>query len=187
MARYGVAPTKTNLLRLRTERSFVREGHQLLEQKKDILVTELLALMDRTRNAQEQMDNVLLAAFESLQKAIVRMGREKVAETALAVTLESRLDISTRRVMGVGVPAVNISMSEPFPSYSPAETTFWADEVTHRFRDVLKAPRIPCRDEGFLSPAGPRSQEDHSQGQCPGKNRYPRPGRESQVRFRRFR
>ncbi len=139
MARYGVAPTKTNLLRLKTEHSFVREGHQLLEQKKDILVTELLALMDRARNAQEQTDNVLLAAFESLQKAIVRMGREKVAETALGVTLQTRLDISTRRVMGVGLPTVNISISEPFPSYSPAETTFWADEVTHRFRDVFKA------------------------------------------------
>jgi len=34
MARYKVVPTKTNLLRLRRERSFAQEGYDLLEQKR---------------------------------------------------------------------------------------------------------------------------------------------------------
>lgn len=117
----------------------MREGHRLLEQKKDILTTELLALMDRVRSAQEEMDNVLRAAFGSLQKAIVRMGRELVAETSLGVDVESHLSVSTRRVMGVGLPSVSISVSEPSPSFSSGETSFRADEVMVRFREVLKA------------------------------------------------
>lgn len=139
MARYGVAPTKSNLLRLRRERSFAREGHQLLQQKKDILMAELLALVDRARTAQEQMDRLLRTAFSSLRNAIVRMGRNSVAQTAVAVSLSSRVSVSRRRVMGLSLPIVETSVGELCPSFRSAETSFWVDEATLRFTEVLKA------------------------------------------------
>ncbi len=138
MARYGVAPTKTNLLRLRTEHSFVREGHRLLEQKKDILMAELMALVDSARAAEEEMDAALRSAFESLRRASVRMGRTALVQTASAVNVSSEVSASTRRVMGVTLPVVRISVPSLSPSFSLGETSFWVDEVTVRFRDALK-------------------------------------------------
>jgi V/A-type H+-transporting ATPase subunit D len=139
MARYGVAPTKTNLLRLKTEHAFASEGHRLLEQKKDILTSELLALVDRARTAEEQMDKTLHTAFDSLQNAIVRMGRSGVAETAVAVKPKYDISVSRRRVMGVTLPAVSVSVAAASPSYSPGETSFWVDEARVRFREALES------------------------------------------------
>lgn len=139
MATYAIARTKTNLLRLRREDAFAREGHQLLEQKKDILTTELLALVDRARTAEEQMDAVLLRAFDSLRNAIIRMGRNKVAQTAVASFFKASVSVSSRRVMGVGLPIVRIDAGRVTPSFSPGETSFWVDEATVRFVEALKA------------------------------------------------
>ncbi len=139
MARYGIAPTKTNLLRLKVEHAFAREGHQLLEQKKDILSAELMGIMDRARSAEEHLDNMLRRAFESLREALVRMGRMKLSHTAAGVEVKSQVSVSTRRVMGVGLPVVQLSLGEPLPTYSPGDTTFWADETTARFREVLRS------------------------------------------------
>lgn len=138
MARYGVAPTKTNLLRLKREYSFACEGYDLLEQKRDILTTELLALVDRAGLAQEQMDNFLRGAFGTLHNALLRMGEKKVAETSLALNLQSSVSVSERRVMGVTLPQVEIRLSQKGLSHSPGETTFWADEAVEAFARALK-------------------------------------------------
>ena len=45
MAARSVAPTKTNLLALRQELRLARQGHELLDQKRNILVIELLKLV----------------------------------------------------------------------------------------------------------------------------------------------
>ena len=79
-----VAPTKTNLLRLRRDIAFASEGHELLSQKKDILTAELLALVDRARTVQQRMDDVLRSAFSSLRHSVVRLGRRAVQQTAAA-------------------------------------------------------------------------------------------------------
>lgn len=138
MARYATAPTKTNLLRLKAEDSFVREGHQLLEQKKDILTAELLALMDSARAAQEQVDDALGAAFQSLRRATVRMGREAVARTSHGAGAKTSVSVTTRRIMGVTLPRVDISVSDRSPAYGLAETSFWVDEVGATFREAAK-------------------------------------------------
>lgn len=46
MARMTTAPTKTNLMRLKDELNFAMLGYELLDQKRNILVVELLALVD---------------------------------------------------------------------------------------------------------------------------------------------
>lgn len=139
MARYGVAPTKTNLLRLKTELVFVDEGHELLEQKKDILTGELLALLDRARAAESESDRLLAAGYKSLQSAIIRMGRAAVTSVSHAMSRKAAVSVSTRRIMGVSLPRVEISVPAFSPTYSLGETSFWADEVAGRFRDAAQS------------------------------------------------
>jgi len=139
MARFSVAPTKSNLLRLKRESALTLEGHQLLDQKKDILTAELLALVDRARSAEEQMDKLMRAAFHFLESALLRMGKNSVAQTAAAVSTKSQVSVSRRRVMGVSLPLVEISVEEAPPSFSPGETSFWVAEVAKSFVEALKA------------------------------------------------
>jgi V/A-type H+-transporting ATPase subunit D len=134
-----IAPTKSNLLRLRREMAFARDGHGLLSQKKDILTVELLALVDSARAAEQKMQEVLAAAFDALRKAIVRMGRGAVSQTAPAVGAESRVSVSSRRVMGVTLPIVEIAVQKMTPTFSLGDSSVWVDETTLRFMEALKA------------------------------------------------
>ncbi|MCK5548090.1 MAG: V-type ATP synthase subunit D, partial [Thermoplasmata archaeon] len=73
-----MAPTKTNFLKLKRDLAFAREGHGLLEQKRDILVAELFGLSERAGRVQAEIDELLRKAFSSLEKAVAQMGRESV-------------------------------------------------------------------------------------------------------------
>ena len=48
MAQLNYAPTKSNLLRLRNDLKFAQQGYELLDQKRNILIIELLAHVDQT-------------------------------------------------------------------------------------------------------------------------------------------
>lgn len=138
MARYKVVPTKTNLMRLRRDLGFASEGHELLEQKRQILVVELMGLMDKTVDAQERMEQELAAAFDALQHSVLAMGRQGVADVAPAVNIRTDLTIQMRRVMGVNLPRVDVSLKNNAPYFSPGETSFWVDESIARFRGMLE-------------------------------------------------
>ena len=137
MARYKVVPTKTNLMKLRRDMSFTKEGYDLLEQKRQILVVELMGLVDQTSDAQENVEKALAEAFEALQNAILAMGRRAVSVVAPAVNVESDITIHMRRLMGVNIPQVDIQIKDNAPYYSPGETSVWVDEAIARFKGIL--------------------------------------------------
>ena len=138
MARYKVIPTKTNLMRLRRDLSFAQEGYDLLEQKRQILVVELMGLMDKTADAQENVEKVLAEAFQSLQSAVLSMGRHALTDIAPAVNIDSNITIDMRRVMGVNLPRVNVEIKDVTPYFSLGETSFWVDETITRFKSILQ-------------------------------------------------
>ena len=60
MAKQNVAPTKTNLMKLRNELKFAELGYNLLDQKRNILIIELLNLVDQTVDFQNRVEESLL-------------------------------------------------------------------------------------------------------------------------------
>ena len=138
MARYEVAPTKSNMLRLKRDYEFAREGHELLEQKREILIAELFALIDRSSRAQEQVNERLKEAFAALENAVMRMGRHRVARLAGAANIRADLSIRTRRIMGVEMPIISTEFIDKQPYFSPGETSFWADESVRQFKETVK-------------------------------------------------
>jgi V/A-type H+-transporting ATPase subunit D len=138
MARYEVAPTKTNLMRIKRDLGFAREGFDLLDQKRKILVVELMGLIDRAVEAQEQVEEKLAEAFEALDQAILRMGRREVNQIALAMNIESDISFSEKRVMGVSLPRVKVRFDDRSPYFAAAESSIWIDEAIKKFREVLR-------------------------------------------------
>lgn len=138
MARYKIAPTKTNLFKIKRDLEFAQEGYQLLEQKREILVAELMSLVDRTKDAQRNVEEGLKQAFYALEQAITRMGAHAVSQAALAVNIRSTISLSRRGIMGVEVPIVEAAYKDAPPYYSLSGTSFWLDESIEKFKGVLK-------------------------------------------------
>jgi V/A-type H+-transporting ATPase subunit D len=134
----SIAPTKTNLLKLRQELAFARLGHELLDQKRNILVLDLLALVDQTVDFQEKVVRALAEAYRTLQEAVMGMGKLKVATLARAVHISAEITLKQRRVMGVRLPVVETSFVEHPPYYSPMGTSFWIDGSIKEFKEALQ-------------------------------------------------
>ncbi len=134
----SIAPTKTNLLKLRQELSFARLGYDLLDQKRNILVLELLALVDQTADFNERVVRALAEAYRTLQEAVMHMGKLKVATLASAVNIAAEITLKQRRVMGVRLPVVETSFVEHPPYYSPMGTSFWIDGSINEFKEALQ-------------------------------------------------
>jgi len=138
MAQLNYAPTKTNLLRLRNDLSFAQQGYELLDQKRNILIIELLGLVDQTADFQTRVENALAKAFKALEETVFDMGKLKVQYLTGAVNITTDITIRAKRVMGVSLPVIETEFTEHPPYYSPMGTSFWVDSALYYFKEVLK-------------------------------------------------
>ena len=134
----GIAPTRSNLMRLKDELGFSRLGYELLDQKRSILVSELLTLVDQAVDYQNRVEKNLKDAESTLQDAIMHMGRLRVANLAGAVNIQSSISLSERRVMGVSLPKVDTSFTGDGPYFSPEGTSMLSELAINHYRKALE-------------------------------------------------
>ncbi len=138
MTQLNFAPTKTNLLKLRSDLQFAQQGYELLDQKRNILIIELLALVDQAVDFQSRVDNALAKAYKALEETVFDMGKLKVQYLTGAVNITTDITVRSRRVMGVVLPVIETEFKERSPHYSPMGTSFWIDSSLQFFKEVLK-------------------------------------------------
>jgi len=129
-----VFPTKGNLINTKKTLNLARVGFDLLDRKRNILVREMMTLIDSAKTIQEQIDDCYSQAYLALQRANVAHG--VVEDIAASVPVEDGLTLSSRSVMGVELPIVNL---EPRPlelSYGFVFTSALVDEAYLKFNRV---------------------------------------------------
>jgi V/A-type H+/Na+-transporting ATPase subunit D len=138
MSQLNYAPTKTNLLKLKNDLVFAQQGYELLDQKRNILIIELLSLVDQTADCQSRVEKALAKAYEALEEAVFDMGKLKVHYLTGAVNIQTDITVSARRVMGVSLPVIDTTFKEQAPYFSPMGTSFWIDSSLNFFKEALK-------------------------------------------------
>lgn len=131
-----VAPTQGNLLELRERLERIREGHDLLERKREALVRELQKALQEAEALDERAASRLQAAHEALEEARMELGTEGVRWIALAPTARFEVRVEPRTVMGVRVPAVRTDLRRLDPPYGPGATGPALDEARERWLEV---------------------------------------------------
>ena len=137
--RLKIVPTKSNLLKTKRDLVFAQEGYDLLEQKRQVLVANLIPLVNETITAHDRMDAALREAYNALQNAIISSGKNTVKSMARAVRIESDIQIHALRVMGVVIPKIEVKVHDDAPYYSAGNSSFWLDESILRFKQILEA------------------------------------------------
>lgn len=138
MAKFEIAPTKTNYIKLKQELEFSKEGYELLDQKRNILIVELMGLIDTLKSVQKDVDEYLKNAFYSLSQSIQNMGRKDIQFLAKTVNINTDIIISQRKVMGIALPVIKVNYTENAPFFSLIDNNFWIDDTIKNFKDVLK-------------------------------------------------
>jgi V/A-type H+-transporting ATPase subunit D len=149
MARLRVAPTRSNLLRLRQTLKFAREGYEVLDRKREVLITELLRVAHDAAILQEKVWAELADAYHALEVARLSMGREHLEWAALSVKETISIEIRLHSVMGVALPIVEAHGAPPETPYGLGDTTVSLDEAAARFRRVLS--EVPTLTETMTS------------------------------------
>jgi len=145
----NIAPTRSNLLRMRQQLALARSGYEILDRKREVLATELMRLAHDADRLQRQVWDMLAAAYSALEKARLTMGQERVEWAALAVSETLEVEIRSRGVMGVPIPSIVARGQPPAMPYSLGDTPATLDEASIAFRQVLA--EIPELSEAMTS------------------------------------
>lgn len=141
MARINIPPTRSNLIRIKQELKFIREGYEILDRKREVLASELIRVAHDAEVLQKQVWDMLPPAYRAIEQAQLIMGRERVEWAALAVNKTVDVRLRFRSIMGVPIPEIETTGEPPDMSYSPDDTNASLDEASQAFRAVLE--RIP--------------------------------------------
>ncbi|MFW9852347.1 MAG: V-type ATP synthase subunit D [Candidatus Thorarchaeota archaeon] len=105
-----ISATRMELLNTRARIRLAQKGHDLLKEKMDALVIELYAIKDEVRQARKQVEEELLIAYQSLAKAEMIIGPDKIRD--LAQYAPSVLEIKTQTVSIMGVKSARFIVDE---------------------------------------------------------------------------
>jgi V/A-type H+-transporting ATPase subunit D len=137
MGRFQKAPTRSNLMRARETRALAREGHDILDKKREVLTTELMHVAHAAAQKQKEVWAQLEIAYRALAAARLSMGRELLEWTALSVGQSMAVEITPHSIMGVVVPRIEAHGEPNKMPYGLGDTTVELDEAVAQFHLVL--------------------------------------------------
>jgi len=137
MGKLNIAPTKSNLLILKRQLAFAEEGYDLLEQKRQILIFELMSRLNRARDVEQGAAEALRHAFAALREAQLEVGSEAIDRAVLAVKMDHQVDVSNQHLMGMEIPHVTVRTEPVSGQFGIGGTSANTDVAMSRFIEVL--------------------------------------------------
>lgn len=134
------SPTRTELLAKKAQIELAEQGRDLLKEKRDALIVEFMAVMDRVVRSSQKLGRVSSEAHYSLTIAKAVDGAVAVKSASFATGGEVRVDVKGSYVMGVPVPEMtkkSVKRSLLTRGYSPTGMSSRIDEAAERFEEEL--------------------------------------------------
>lgn len=138
MAREQIAPTKSNLLRAKERLTTAREGYELLDQKREILVMELMRSIERVKLLEMQIDDRVASAYPALKKMLINLGRVKARDISRSVHYDYDLREKRETVAGMHLPSLEVRLPKLELKYSPSKSFAECDETVIEFFALLQ-------------------------------------------------
>ena len=130
-------PTKGNLILAKNSLALSKQGYELMDKKRNILIREMMELIDQAKDIQTQIDETFRTAYAALQKANMEIGIAFVDQISHTVPVENSIRIKTRSVMGTEIPLVEYEEQlTNTPTYAYYSTKASLDEAKAAFEKV---------------------------------------------------
>lgn len=137
MARLNIAPTKSNLLNVKEQLQISTEGYDLLEQKREILVMELMRLVEKVKLLEKKMDKCIANAYPSLKNMLMAVGTDRTERIAHSVDYKFSLTEKPVMVSGMQFSTLDVTLPKPELFYSFRDTFPDSDKVQSDFFELL--------------------------------------------------
>jgi V/A-type H+/Na+-transporting ATPase subunit D len=130
------ALTQSNLLKLKRRMKIAEEGYALLDEKREVMIMELMRNIRGFKEMEEEVTLKLMDAYGSLEKAFVAKGERKIRNCCKDGKKPS-IDIRMRSVMGIPIPELIVDVPENKVQVSLDSTNEYFDEALVKFRDLI--------------------------------------------------
>ena len=133
----SILPTKTNLIKLKKTIALSKQGQELLEKKKYILLKEKEKYDSEKKKIEQEYKLQKDEAFKLLQNANVDLGINNVSIIAYNIEIDNEIDIKYKTVMGVEIPEIAYNYdSKPNINFGLLDTTISVDEAIIAFKKL---------------------------------------------------
>ncbi|MBQ2601215.1 MAG: V-type ATP synthase subunit D [Treponema sp.] len=133
----NIAPTKSNLLAIKEQLAVSTEGYDLLEQKREILVMELMRLVEKVKLLELDIDRCLDRAYPALKRMLMTVGGDRVERIAHAVNYKFELEEKPAVIGGMSFDTVEVKLPKHELFSSFLGTSPDNDEVMKDFFELL--------------------------------------------------
>ena len=137
MPRLNLAPTKSHLLDLKRQLAFAREGYELLEQKRQILIFELMHRIHRASEIEANMRETMLAAYSSLEQATLDIGSYALERLAGGTNSGHDFSVITQHLMGISLPKVTTNVQPGSVAFGFCDSSAHVDDARERFYTIV--------------------------------------------------
>lgn len=99
-----VVPTKGNLIAMKKSLQLANLGYNLMDQKRNVLIKEMMTLLDDVKLIRDQITSSYQEAYDALQEANISMGL--ITDIVNSTPEDYEISIAYRSVMGVEIPKI---------------------------------------------------------------------------------
>lgn len=133
-----LAPTKGNLMAAKNTLRLSKQGYEMLDKKRNILIREMMTLIEEAKDVEAKIETVFSEAYHALEAANIMSGMDRVRDLAHTSVIDESVKIKLRSVMGVELPMLSVDDVPLKPMYSFNSTNSAFDEALSRFVEVKK-------------------------------------------------
>lgn len=136
-----VKPTRSELIELKKKIKLSESGHKLLKMKRDGLILELFAILEKAKDIRAEVEKQFAIASQKLAIAKSVEGEVVVKSTAFAMKDIPQVELMSKNVMGVVVPRIEASSVHKKLNehgYGIIGTSSRIDEVVEAFEILVE-------------------------------------------------
>ena len=137
MARLNIAPTKSNLLMMKEQLAVSTNGYELLEEKREILVRELMRLVEQVKMLEDEIQQAIDLAYPAFKRMLMIDGADQVERIAHAIHYDFDMTEKVVAVGGMQFETIEVELPKKELFYSFLGTYANTDDVIVKFFNLL--------------------------------------------------
>lgn len=137
MAKLNIAPTKSNLLSMKEQLAVSTNGYELLEEKREILVRELMHMVEQVKVLETEIDKVIAKAYPSFKKMLMSDGADQIERISHSVHYQFDMKEKEVNIGGMSFESLDVELPKIELFYSFLGTYANTDAVIVNFFELL--------------------------------------------------
>ncbi|MBR5646602.1 MAG: V-type ATP synthase subunit D [Treponema sp.] len=137
MAKLNIAPTKSNLILMKEQLAVSTNGYELLEEKREILVDELMKLVEQVKQLEAEMDKVINEAYPAFKEMLLSEGADQIERISHGIKYDFDINEKVVNVAGIQFQTVEVTVPQKEVFHSFMGTYANTDATIVKFFDLL--------------------------------------------------